>query len=77
LSRVAKASLYAARAINRAVDQVATAMRQASPGRPTTEIKPLVWDTVHPAAALQRASKAVAGGNLKVFAEIGRKFVRY
>lgn len=36
-----------------------------------------VWAVVDPAAALDRASAAVARGNLKVFVEIGREFARF
>jgi hypothetical protein len=36
-----------------------------------------VWAVVGPAAALDRASAAVARGNLRVFAEIGREFARF
>jgi len=77
LSRVVKASLHAAPEVSRAVDQVAAALRRLSPPRPATEIEALVWNTVHPAAVLQRASQAVARGNLKVFAEIGWQFARF
>jgi hypothetical protein len=36
-----------------------------------------VWGVVDPAAALDRASAAVARGNLRVFEEIGREFARF
>jgi hypothetical protein len=36
-----------------------------------------VWAIVDPAAALDRASAAVARGNLRVFEEIGREFARF
>ncbi len=36
-----------------------------------------VWEVVDPSAALDRASAAVAEGNLRVFAEIGREFARF
>lgn len=36
-----------------------------------------VWAVVDPAAALARASDAVARGNLRVFDEIGREFARF
>jgi hypothetical protein len=35
------------------------------------------WAAIDPAAALQRASDAVARGNLRVFEEIGRAFARF
>ena len=37
----------------------------------------LVWETVNPTAAMDRAGAAVARGNRKVFAEIGREFARF
>jgi hypothetical protein len=36
-----------------------------------------IWDVLDPRAPFQRASDAVARGNLKVFAEIAREFARY
>ncbi len=36
-----------------------------------------VWGVIDPAAALDRASAAIARGNLRVFAEIGREFARF
>jgi len=36
-----------------------------------------VWAVLDPAAALDRASAAVARGNLRVFEEIGREFARF
>ena len=36
-----------------------------------------VWEVIDPAAALDRASAAVARGNLRVFEEIGREFARF
>jgi hypothetical protein len=36
-----------------------------------------VWEVVDPAAAVDRASGAVARGNLRVFEEIGREFARF
>lgn len=43
----------------------------------TQGIAKLVWDTVNPTTALDRASAAVARGNRKVFAEIAREFARF
>jgi len=46
---------------------------QGSPG----EILRMAWEAINPYAAMERASAAVARGNLKVFAEIGRQFARF
>lgn len=40
-------------------------------------IPKLIWETVDPQAAMNRASAAVARGNRKVFAEIAREFARF
>ncbi|MCC6412361.1 MAG: hypothetical protein IT270_11920 [Saprospiraceae bacterium] len=40
-------------------------------------ITKLVWETMDPKAAMDRASDAVARGNQKVYAEIGREFARF
>ena len=37
----------------------------------------LVWETLDPKAAMNRASDAVARGNQKVYAEIAREFARF
>ena len=44
---------------------------------PVSESLASVWSVVDPAAALDRASAAVARGNLRVFEEIGREFARF
>jgi hypothetical protein len=77
LSQAVKAGLPQVPEVSAAVDKVARALKQLGAQRPTLELQALVWDAVHPAAALNRASEAVARGNLKVFAEIGREFARF
>jgi hypothetical protein len=37
----------------------------------------LIWEAINPQAAMNRASDAVARGNQKVYAEIGREFARF
>jgi hypothetical protein len=44
---------------------------------PASVLLASVWSVVTPAAALDRASDAVARGNLRVFEEIGREFARF
>jgi hypothetical protein len=44
---------------------------------PVSESLVSIWSVVDPAAALDRASAAVARGNLRVFEEIGREFARF
>ncbi|HSF82919.1 MAG TPA: hypothetical protein VLA49_16915 [Anaerolineales bacterium] len=41
------------------------------------EILKFVWKVLEPEAAFDHSSEAVARGNLKVFAEIGREFARF
>jgi len=41
------------------------------------EILKFVWKVLEPEAAFEHSSEAVARGNLKVFAEIGREFARF
>jgi hypothetical protein len=77
LSRSVKAGLPAAPEVSAKVDKVAAALKQLGARRPRAELQALVWDAMHPAAAVKRASEAVARGNLKVFAEIGREFARF
>ena len=44
---------------------------------PVSEPLASVWSVIDPAAALDRASAAVARGNLRVFEEIGAEFARF
>src|SRR3990170_1084722 len=53
------------------------AAQQAGALHQTAEILKIVWEVVNPAEAFERASQAVARGNQKVFAEIGREFARF
>jgi len=41
------------------------------------EILSFIWKVLEPEAAFRHSSEAVARGNLKVFAEIGREFARF
>ena len=41
------------------------------------DLAELIWKTWDPLSAFDRSSQAVAKGNLKVFAEIGREFARF
>ena len=75
-----------ARALERALASPAMAQEAttvalvAQPGASVREIAVLqrkVWDAINPLAAIDRASDAVARGNLKVFAEIGHEFARF
>lgn len=45
--------------------------------RPVQEVQQLLWKALNPKVILERASEAVARGNQKVFAEIGREFARF
>ena len=58
----------------------AVVVREAWPDRTPRDwlaMQRVAWDALNPLAALNRASDAVARGNLKVFAEIGREFARF
>ena len=61
----------------RAIDRVRTEARRYGASSPVTKSLASVWALVDPAAALDRASAAVARGNLRVFEEIGREFARF
>ncbi len=55
-----------------AVERVAHDTQQS-----TKEVRQLLWKALNPKQMLERASDAVARGNQKVFAEIGREFARF
>jgi hypothetical protein len=60
-----------------AANEVLTQASRFGANIPAGESLAFVWRVVDPAAALDRASAAVARGNLKVFEEIGREFARF
>jgi len=60
-----------------AAREVATQAGRFGANTPVGESLASVWTVADPAAALDRASAAVARGNLRVFAEIGREFARF
>ena len=61
----------------RAANEVTAQASQFGATIPVGESLATVWSVVDPAAALDRASAAVARGNLRVFEEIGREFARF
>ena len=65
-----------AAAVQAGRDLAATAQRIAEKYR-LDEILKFVWRVLDPEAAFTHSSEAVARGNLKVFAEIGREFARF
>jgi len=77
LARTLENVLSAAPATTQATGSVAAAARHLGATRDREEIQEVVWEAVNPAAAIERASDAVARGNRKVFAEIGREFARF
>jgi hypothetical protein len=66
-------SLISAQAISKVVDSAQTFGSKRS----EAEIQETVADVLNPLAAFNRASDAVARGNRKVYAEIGREFARF
>jgi hypothetical protein len=58
-------------------DAVVTALRVLGAKRSVEDLRGIVRGAIDPAAALARASAAVARGNLKVFEEIAREFARF
>jgi hypothetical protein len=77
LGRALEAALGSSSAAAAAARDVSTEVRRlganVAPGAPLAS----AWAVVDPAAALERASDAVARGNLRVFDEIGREFARF
>ena len=77
LARALEHSLTTTPATLQAAANVTTVARQAGARREPDEISQRVWQALNPLAAIERASAAVARGNQKVFAEIGREFARF
>lgn len=60
-----------------AIGNILKAALEKGAGMDKKRIAQLIWDTADPRAAMDRASDAVARGNQKVYAEIGREFARF
>lgn len=60
-----------------AASDVKTEARRFGASLPLDASLASVWAVVDPAAALDRTSAAIARGNVRVFAEIGREFARF
>lgn len=74
LARAIEAALTRSRSVQRAAaDAAALAARAAHPRAGARSL----LDALNPLASIARASDAVARGNRKVFAEIGREFARF
>ncbi|MCC6188160.1 MAG: hypothetical protein IT318_03955 [Anaerolineales bacterium] len=63
--------------VRQAAANLARAAQQLGARQDVAEITRTAWAILDPRAALDRASTAVARGNQKVFAEIGREFARF
>lgn len=76
LARTWEMLLNASTATTAAQSVVVSAQRFGTKHEPR-KIRKSVWSVLNPAAAIDRASAAVARGNQKVFDEIGREFARF
>ncbi len=70
-------SLLNASTATTAAHEVTISVQRLGTLRKPRQIRESVWDVVNPAGAIDRASEAVARGNQKVFAEIGRECARF
>jgi len=77
LAQAMENAFNAAPAISEAVSDIAKAALLKGAKMDKKGIAKLVWSTINPQAAMGRASDAVARGNQKVYAEIGREFARF
>jgi hypothetical protein len=77
LTRALENELGSEAAANQATQNLAAAARRVGTKFGAEEITSIAWKALDPQAAFTRSSLAVARGNLKVFAEIGREFARF
>jgi hypothetical protein len=77
LKRSVELALRSAPAAAGAVREVTTEATRFDANIPRDASVESVWALTSPAAALDRASAAVARGNVRVFEEIGREFARF
>jgi hypothetical protein len=77
IQRALDASFGTSPATTGAASEVMTAAGQFGADITVSDSLRSVWEVIGPGAALDRASAAVARGNLRVFEEIGREFARF
>ncbi len=77
LRRALQQYLAQAPALAEALTDLADDMLLSGKPPDKENLRSLVWELLHPAAAAGRASEALARGNQKVYAEIGREFARF
>lgn len=77
LGRALESTLGSRVVVQQAVERLALIVRRRGAEVGLDECSQLVWKAFDPQAAFARSSDAVARGNLKVFAEIGREFARF
>ena len=77
LGRTLQLMLGSEAAAQQAVQEVVEAVRRLGARLKIEELVGVLWKAYDPQAAFERSSEAVARGNLKVFAEIGREFARF
>jgi hypothetical protein len=77
LARTLQLMLGSEAAAQQALQELLDAARRLGVRLKVEELMEVLWKAYDPEAAFERSSEAVAGGNLKVFAEIGRGFARF
>jgi hypothetical protein len=77
LRRAVEGALHDLPGITQAMERLLTLARQLGAKLQKEDLRQLVWELLNPMAAIERASKAVARGNQKVFEEIGREFADF
>ncbi|MCE7925076.1 MAG: hypothetical protein DYG98_18640 [Haliscomenobacteraceae bacterium CHB4] len=70
-------NLAAAPSLGQSINDLIESLLEKGARMDKHSIVKLVWETLDPKAAMNRASDAVARGNQKVYAEIGREFARF
>lgn len=63
--------------IEQAIAEIEEIIRLKGVKQKKGSVRQIVWEALDPTAAMERASAAVARGNQKVYAEIGREFARF
>ena len=77
LGRTLQLMLGSEAAAQQAIQEVVEAVRRLGARLKIEELMKVLWKAYDPQAVFERSSDAVARGNLKVFAEIGREFARF
>ena len=77
VTKALESNLMETPVIEQAVADIEEIIRLKGMKQKNGSVRQIIWEALDPNAAMERAGNAVARGNQKVYAEIGREFARF